>query len=164
MRKITLAILSGAVCFFPAIAAAQHTAPGAPLVQGQQRHPETFVAPFGSAPEIGQLNDAGDMIALTMSDLEGVPVVNEFGQPIGTASQVVEGDAGFRYVVVLVEDQRAVVFPVVLMGVHGAGLVVQGYGQDLVRAKTLEPNALAGFNPVHPSRVIEMPQVALREE
>jgi len=164
MNKITMTILAGAVGFFPAIAAAQHTGPGAPMLQGQQRHPDTIVAPRGSAPEIGELNAAGDMITLTMADIEGMPVVNEFGQSIGTASQIVEGDAGYRYVVVMIEDQRPVIFPIMLVGVHGAGLVVQGYGQDLLRAQTLQPNALEGFSPVHSSAAIEMPQVALRQE
>ena len=162
MRKSTAAILAGVFGCFPAIAAAQHTAPGAPLLQGQQRHPDTFVAPHGSAPQIGELNAAGDLVTLTMSDLDGATVLNEFGQPVGTVSQVVEGDAGFRYVVVMIEEAQFVVFPVMLMGVHGAGLVVQGYGEDLLGAQRLAPNELAGFSPVHPSAAIEMPQVALR--
>jgi len=164
MNKITMTIIAGAAAFFPAIAAAQHTGPGAPLIQGQQRHPDTIVAPHGSAPEIGQLSEAGEMITLSMAELEGVPVVNEFGQSVGTVSHLVEGDAGYRYVVVMIEDQRPVIFPIMLMGVHGAGLVVQGYGEDLLRAQTLAPNALEGFSPVHSSAAIEIPQVALRQE
>lgn len=164
MRNLTVAILASTAGLFPMIAVAQHTGPGAPMTQGQQHHPSTTIAPQGSAPEIGELNDTGDMIRFSTSELEGVAVVNEFGQNVGTVSQVVEGDGGLRYVVVMIQGQRPTIFPIMLMGVHGAGLVVQGYGQDLLRAQTLAPEALAEFNPVHASAAIEMPQVALRQQ
>lgn len=164
MRKTAITIIAGAAGLFPALAFSQHTAPGAPVLQGQQRHPDTVLAPHGSAPEIGELSGVGDMVSLSVSDVEGLPVVNEFGQSVGTVSQLVEGEAGRRYVVVSLEDKRSVIFPVMLMGVHDAGLVVQGYGADLLRAQTLQPNALTGFNPVHSSAAIEIPQVAVRRE
>jgi hypothetical protein len=145
----------------PAIAVAQHTAPGAPLVQGQQRHPDTTVAPRGSAPETAAV---GEISSMSVSDLSGLAVVNELGEPIGDVDRVVQGDGGLVYVVVTLEDGRPVVFPIMLMGVHEENLVVQGYGQDILRAQTLEPNALAGFNPVHPAEVVEIPQVALVQQ
>jgi len=165
MRNAYLMLLAGAVAFSPVFlpeaAVAQHTAPGAPLIQGQQRHPDTVVAPRGSAPEIGEI---GETMPMAASDLSGLDVVNEFGEPVGTVDRIVQGDAGRVYVVVMLEDRHAVIFPVMLMGIHEESLVVQGYGEDILRAQALEPNALAGFNPIHPAEVVELPQVALAQQ
>jgi hypothetical protein len=139
----------------PAIALAQHTGPGAPMRQGDQLQPGTTVAPRGSAPEAD---------AMSASDLQGLDVVNEFGEPVGQVDRVVQGDAGRVYVVVSLGDGRPVVFPIMLMGIHQENLVVQGYGEDILRAQTLEPNALAGFNPVHPAEVVEIPQVNIAQQ
>lgn len=162
MRKFVVIPAAAVLGLFSTLAVAQHTAPGAPAVQGQQRPPGTFIAPEGSAPEIGELN--GETVLLTMSDIEGAPVINEFGERIGTVSRVFEGDAGYRYVSVMIDDERPVVFPIMLMGVHADGLVVRGYGRDLLRAQSIDPGALEAFAPVHRLATIEMPQVSLRRE
>jgi hypothetical protein len=158
MKNVYKMLLAGAItlpmAIAPAVAVAQHTAPGAPLLQGQQRHPDTIVAPRGSAPE---------SMSMSVSDLRGLDVVNELGEPVGQVDRVVQGDGGRVYVVVTLEDGRPVVFPIMLMGLHQENLVVQGYGQDIIRAQTLEPNALAGFNPVHPAESVEIPQVSLAQ-
>lgn len=142
----------------PAIAVAQHTAPGAPVLQGQQRHPDTTLAPRGSAPDIDEAT------SMSASDLQGLEVVSEFGEPVGQVDRVVQGDGGRIYVVVTLEDGRPVIFPIMLMGVHQEDLVVQGYGGDILRAQTLEPDALAGFSPVHPAESVEIPQVTLAQQ
>ena len=159
MKNGYLMLIASAMVLSPVIAptfaVAQHTAPGAPMIQGQQRHPDTTLAPRGSAPENGDVSSMG------ASDLRGMDVVSEYGEPVGEVDRVVQGDGGRIYVVVTLEDGRPVVFPIMLMGVHEEDLVVQGYGRDIMRAQTAEPSAIDGFNPVHQAELVEIPRVTL---
>jgi hypothetical protein len=161
MKSIRLAMLAGAIALSPALALAQHTAPGAPLQRGEPQHPDTTVAPRGSAPADGQ---AGETMSMSAAELQGLPVINQLGEPVGTVDRAVQGDGGLVYVVVTLEDGRPVIFPIMLMGSHEDQLVVQGYGADILRAQTLEPNALAGFNPVHSAELVEIPNVTLSQQ
>lgn len=161
-RRALMTAMAGSLVLAPAAAFAQHTAPGAPLVQGQQRHPSTLIAPEGSAPESDV--QFGEPASMAVGDLQGAGVVNELGEPIGIVDQVVEGEGGRVYVVVALEDGRPTVFPIMLMGVNEDNLVVRGYGRDLLRAQRLEPNALSGFNQVHQARIVEIPRVALAQQ
>lgn len=156
-RRALTGTLAGLLVLAPAAAFAQHTAPGAPTVQGQQRHPSTLIAPEGSGPE----NGVGEPSSLAVGDLREAEVINELGEPIGIVNQVVEGEGGRIYVVVALEDGRPTVFPIMLMGMHEDNLVVRGYGRDLLRAQRLDPEALSGFNEVHQARIVEIPRVPL---
>ena len=160
-RRALTGTLAGLLALAPAAAFAQHTAPGAPLVQGQQRHPSTLIAPEGSGPA----NDVqfGEQSSLAVGDLQGAGVINELGEPIGRVDQVVEGEGGRIYVVVALEDGRPTVFPIMLMGMHEDNLVVRGYGRDLLRAQRLDLEALSAFNEVHQARIVEIPRVPLAQ-
>ncbi len=161
MKSIHLLIFAGAIALSPAAALAQHTAPGAPLLHGQPQHPDTTVAPRGSAPS-GVA--PGDVMSMSASELSGLPVVNQFGEPVGTVDRAVQGDGGLIYVVVSLDDGRPVIFPIMLMGAHEDQLVVQGYGGDILRAQTLEPTALEGFSRVHSAELVEIPNVTLAQQ
>ncbi len=164
MSRYPLAVLVFLLVAAPSVAQAQYTAPGAPLQQGQQRHPDTTVAPSGSAPAATTPNGTERHI-MSASDIAGAEVINEFGESVGTVRRLVEGDGGLNYAVVTLDGEEGqVVFPIMLMGAQDNQLVVRGYGRDMLRAQRIDNEALAAFSEIHPDSSIALPRVQVRQQ
>jgi hypothetical protein len=167
MKRLCMALAVGAVALAPGMAAAQHTAPGAPVMQGQQQHPQTFVAPRGSPPETGSLGGQQQLqmqIRVQASELEGRRITSEFGRDVGTVQEVYQGHGGRLYVLVTLTEGRPVIYPVALMGVHQDHLVVQGDEREIMRAATVDPRSPGEFVPAQPTQSVQLPQVSLQQQ
>jgi hypothetical protein len=170
MKSIRLTIAAGALALAPVVASAQHTAPGAPVMQGQQQHPQTTVAPQGSAPTTGSIGTPQQQMQqmqqmqVQVSELQQRRVTSEFGRDVGVVQDVVQGQGASLYVLVMLTEGRQVVYPVELMGVHQDHLVVQGDENEIMRAATVDAQSPGQFVAVQPQRSVELPQVDLRRQ
>lgn len=165
MKTLLLTFAAGAFALAPAVAAAQHTAPGAPVYQGQQQHPQTTVSPRGSAPIAGTTGAIGgqQQMQVQASELRNRRITSEFGRDVGVVQDVYQGHEGRLYVLVALQEGRSVIYPVELMGVHQDHLVVQGDEEEITRAPTVDPRAPGQFIPAQPNQSVQLPQVSLQQ-